>query len=442
MKPWCHKLARCLAPCILALCAAIPAHSGTLVIATDSGEDTSRLRAMSRVFENANPDIRIRWVVLETQKLRQAVSAEIETQAGQIDVITTGNFKVPIWAELGWLKPIESETIGDIDDLLPAVRDSLSYQGKLYAAPITGESSALMYRQDLLHKAGLTMPDRPTWTDVAAFAAQLHDPENGVHGICLRGSPGWVENIALVTTMVNAFGGQWFDMRWRPQLDSLPWKKAVELYVDLLNRFGPPDAATLDYEDNLALFAAGRCAQWVDSPAAARVLTHPESSTVPNDVGFAAAPSEITARGTRWLWTWSLVIPSSIDPAREAAARKFVRWAASRDYVELVAAEQGWGAVPTGTRRSTYARPEFERLAPWGRHELEAILSADPSDATLSPSPYRGIQFAAIREFIPIGDEVGKLVAQALQGQLSVEEALARSQSAAKRWLALGGHPK
>ena len=119
-----------------------------------------------------------------------------------------------------------------------------------------------------------------------------------------------------------------------------------------------------------------------------------------------------------------------------------IHWAASRDYVELVAARQGWGAVPTGTRRSTYARPEFQREAPWGVHELEAMLSADPDDATLSPSPHPGIQFAAVPEFIPIGDEVGNLIAEALAGRLSVEEALARGQDAARRRMIRGGYPR
>lgn len=442
MRRWFRSVTLRLVLGVLALCTAASAHAGTLVIATVDNDDTSRLRSMSRAFEDENPDIRLRWVLLDAKVLRRAVSAEIQTQAAQFDVMMIGNYKVPIWAERGWLKPIGPETVDDAQDLLPSVRDSLTHRRELYAAPFAGEGSLLLYRKDLMQKAGLTMPDRPTWTEVAAFAARLHDPANSVHGICLRGSPGWIENMTLVTTMVNAFGGQWFDMRWRPQLDSLPWKKAVDMYVGLLTRFGPPDAAKLGHEENLALFAAGRCALWVGTTAAAKVLTNPESSTVANDLGFAAAPSEVTARGAHRLWTWSLVIPRGIDPAREAAARKFIRWATSRDYAARLAAEQGWGVVPTGTRRSTYAQPEFQRMAPWGRFELEAILSSDPNDATLLPSPYLGIQFAAIPEFMLIGDEVGKLIAQALSGKLTVEEALARGQDAAQRSLARGGYPK
>lgn len=427
---------------VLALFAPLPARAGALVIATVDNAHMRRLQALSSEFEKANPEIRIRWVVLDESELRRVASADIETRGGLFDVITIGMFKVPIWAANGWIKPLRPPENFDVDDLLPTVREALSHRHELYAAPVHGESSMLMYRKDLMHKASLTMPDRPTWTEVATFAAKLHDPANGVHGICLHGRPGWLENMALVTTMVNAFGGQWFDMRWRPQLDTLPWKKAVGLYVGLLSRFGPPDATSLGYEGNLALFAAGKCAQWIGATSAARFLVNPESSAVASEVGFAAAPSEVTAKGARWLWTWSLAIPSSIDSDRETDAQKFIHWAASRDYIELVAAKKGWGAVPTGTRGSTYARPEFQRTAPWGAHELEAFLSADPKDATLSPSPYLGIQFAAIPEFIPIGDEVGKLIAEALSGRLSVDEALARGQDAAQRRMVRGGYPK
>lgn len=426
----------------MAAFAALPAHGGTLVIATVDNGHMLRLQALSSAFEQAHPDIQIRWVTLKEHALRQAVRVDIETQGGLFDVMTIGMYEVPIWADRGWLRPIRPAPGYELDDLLPSVREGLSRRGTLYAAPLYGESSILMYRKDLMRKAGLKMPERPRWTEVAAFAARLHNPAHGIYGICLRGSPGWGENISLVTTMVNTFGGQWFDATWRPQLDSQPWKEAVNLYVDLLKRFGPPDAATMGYNENLALFQAGKCAQWVDATVAAGFLSDPESSAVAGKIGFAAAPSEVTPKGSHWLWAWALAIPAGVDPVHEAAAQRFVHWATSRAYIELIAAKDGWGEVPAGTRQSTYAHPEFRRAAPWAVHELEAILSANPKDATLAPSPYDGIQFAAIPEFRDIGNEVGQLIADALAGRLSVEEALSRGQFAAQRQLLLGGYPK
>ena len=53
-----------------------------------------------------------------------------------------------------------------------------------------------MYRKDLFEQAGLTMPERPTWEQVAQFAEQLKDPAADRAGICLRGKPGWGEMFA------------------------------------------------------------------------------------------------------------------------------------------------------------------------------------------------------------------------------------------------------
>ncbi len=429
----------------LALCGLVtssPTQAASLIIATVDNGHMLQMRALSSEFEKAHPDIRIRWITLKERELRKFVSGDITTQAGLVDIMTIGMYEVPIWARSGWLKPIRTDADYDVDDLLANIREGLSYQGKLYGAPIYGESSMLMYRKDLMRKAGLTMPAKPTWAQIAAFAARLNDPAGDVHGICLRGSPGWGENMALVTTMVNAFGGQWFDMRWQPQLESKPWKDAVGLYVDFLAKYGPKDAVSRGFNETLALFQAGKCAIWIDATVAAGFVSDLNQSKWADSVGFAQAPSAATSKGSHWLWAWALAIPASVDATREAAAQKFVNWATSRDYVKLVASEYTWRLVPSGTRKSTYASPQFQQAAPWAAFELEAIRTADPKDATLPKSPYVGVQFAAIPEFRSIGDTVGEFVAHALTGQLSVEEALVKSQYAAKRQMQRGGYPE
>lgn len=127
----------------------------------------------------------------------------------------------------------------DIDDMLPAIRNGLSMEGKLYAAPFYGESSMTMYRADLVKAAGLTMPANPTWAEMANIVAKINDPAKGVYGLCLRGKPGWGDNMAFLSTMVNTYGGQWFDMAWKPQIDTKPWHDAINQYVDLMKKYGP-----------------------------------------------------------------------------------------------------------------------------------------------------------------------------------------------------------
>lgn len=418
------------------------ARATNLVIATVNNASMLQMQQLTPVFEQQHPDIKVRWVTLSEGALRRDVTSDITTRGQQFDVVTIGLYETPLWAQRGWIKPIFPDPDYDEDDLLTPIRQGLSYQGLLYAAPFYGESSLLMYRKDLLRRAGLHMPAQPTWSQIAGLAAKLNDPAHGVHGICLRARPGWGENMSLVTSMVNAFGGQWFDMRWQAQLLSTPWKQAVNLYVQLLRNDGPPDAAERNYNGNLRLFEQGHCALWVDASVAAGFVSDPRRSKVASEVGFAPAPVEVTARGSHWLWAWALAIPADVSPAQAAAARSFIAWAGSRAYVQLAARRFGWSLVPPGTRTSTYADPRFRAAAPWAARELQAIQSADPRQPTLPPSPYTGIQYVQIPEFRDIGDQVGQAISLAVRGKISVEQALSDAQATTQRTMLLAGYPR
>lgn len=424
----------------LAACAA--AHAATeLVIATVDNGHMVTMQGLSAHFERDNPDIKLRWVTLQEGELRSRVASGVATKSRSYDVVTIGMYEVPIWARKGWLEDIQPDAAFDVNDLLAAIRSGLSHQGKLYAAPFYGESSMTIYRHDLVEKSGMAMPSQPTWTEVAAIAAKLHRPAAGQYGICLRGKPGWGDNMALLTTMVNAFGGQWFDMAWQPQIDQPAWQEAVAFYVDLLRRYGPPNPQANSFNENLKLFQEGRCAIWVDATIAASFVTDARQSRVADSVRFSQAPHGVSTKGANWLWAWSLAIPTGTP--RLAEARRFVRWATSRQYIELVGRERGWGNVPTGTRISTYKNPAFIRQAGrWAFSEASAIALADPSDSTLAPRPYIGVQFAAIPEFAAIGDTTGGHVAKALAGTLTVTDALAAAQASAVAEMRKAGYFK
>jgi sorbitol/mannitol transport system substrate-binding protein len=409
-----------------------------IVIATVNNGHMLTLQKLSRQYETAHPGVRLKWVTLEEGPLRQQVSRDIATGAGRFDILTIGAYEAPIWGGKGWLKALKPSMAYAVDDLLPGIRQTLSVKQSLYALPFYGESSMTMVRQDLLDQAGVSLPRQPTWEQIRQAAARLHDPERGVYGICLRGKPGWGENMTLLTTIVNAHGGQWFDMGWKPQLDSPPWHLATNLYVDLLRRFGPPGAAANGYNENLALFMDGRCAIWVDATVAGSFVNRPGLSKVAGKVSFLQAPIGTTSKGSHWLWAWALGIPSSSQKA--AAAQDFIEWATSRDYIQLVARSEGWGAVPSGTRQSTYATPAFQKANAHAEIEREAIATADPLDATLPKSPYVGVQFAAIPEFQGIGTAVGQVLASLLQGPGDVDAALRKAQALSTRRMREAGY--
>jgi len=411
-----------------------------LVIATVNNGHMIEMQKLTPQFEKAYPDIKLKWVTLEEAVLRQRVTTDIATKGGQFDVMTIGMYETPIWGKKGWLNEIKPDAAYDVDDILPAMRNGLSVGGKLYAAPFYGESSMLMYRKDLTDKAGITFAERPTWDQVRDAAAKIHDPKNGVYGICLRGKPGWGDNMAFLSTMANSFGAQWFDMSWKPQLESKPWHDAVTFYVDLLKKYGPPGSASNSFNEILALFNEGKCGMWIDATIAASFITDPKQSKVADKVAFAQGPYSATTKGANWLWAWALAIPAGTKNAD--AAQKFIAWATSKEYINLVAKEKGWAAVPTGTRKSTYANPEFLKAAVFAEAEKKAIDSSNPNDSTLPKSPYVGVQFAAIPEFQAIGIAVGQQMSAALSGKSTVDAALKASQAAADREMRKGGYYK
>ncbi|MBP6711957.1 MAG: sugar ABC transporter substrate-binding protein [Propionivibrio sp.] len=427
---------------ILAAClAATGAVSATeLVIATVNNGHMIEMQKLGKFFEQANPDIKLKWVTLEEGVLRQRVTTDIATKGGQFDVMTIGMYETPIWGKKGWLQEVKADAAYDVDDLLPAMRNGLSSEGKLYAVPFYGESSMLMYRKDLADKAGVTVKDKPTWPEIAELAGKIHDPANGVYGICLRGKPGWGDNMGFLSTLANTFGGQWFDMGWKPQLDTKPWHDAITFYVDLMKKYGPPGSSSNSFNEILALYNEGKCGMWVDATIAASFISDPKQSKVADKVAFAQAPTMVTPKGANWLWAWALAVPAGSQKVE--AANKFITWATSKEYINLVGKEVGWGNIPTGTRKSTYENAEFLKVAKFAAAEKAAIDSANPNDQTLPKSPYMGIQFAAIPEFQSIGISVGQQMSAALSGKTTVDAALKASQTAADREMKKAGYYK
>jgi sorbitol/mannitol transport system substrate-binding protein len=422
-------------------CAAMGAQAATLTIATLNNPDMIELKKLSPAFEKANPDIKLNWVVLEENVLRQRATTDITTGSGQFDVMTIGAYEAPQWGKRGWLTPLTNLPASyDLDDVVKTARDGLSYNGQLYALPFYVESSMTFYRKDLFAAKGLTMPAQPTYDQIKTFADKLNDPSHGVYGICLRGKAGWGEDMAYVTTVVNTFGGRWFNEKWQPQLTSPEWKKAVSFYVNLLKKDGPPGASSNGFNENLTLMASGKCAMWIDATVAAGMLYNKQQSQIADKVGFAAAPIEVTPRGAHWLWAWALAIPKSSKQAD--AAKKFIEWATSKEYIKMVAQDEGWASAPPGTRKSTYALPQYQAAAPFASFVLKAIETADPNHPTLKPVPYTGVQFVGIPEFQSFGTVVGQDISGAVAGQMSVDQALAAGQAATERAMREAGYLK
>jgi len=430
-----------LLPALLLAASGAGAGQNTVTIAAVNNPAMIELQKLSPKFEAENPGIKLNWVVVEENVLRQRITTDLATASGQFDLVFLGLYETPIFAKSGWLREMQNIPPSyDLEDVFKSLRDGLSHDGKLYALPFYGESSMLIYRKDLFDAKGLKMPEQPTYDDIQKFAAALTDKSAGVYGITLRGKPGWGENMAFLGTLVNTFGGTWFDMQWKPQIDTPEWKRAIHFYVDLMKNYGPPGTSANGFNENLTLFASGKAAMWIDATYAASPLSDKKESQVSDKIAYANAPVAVTPNGSHWLWSWAFAIPQASKSPE--AAEKFALWATSKDYINLVAADTGWATVPPGTRKSTYDNPDYQKAAPFATVTLKAMQTADPTNPCLHPVPYHGIQLVGIPEFQAFGTVVGQSIAGALTGNMTVEQALKAGQAATTRAVRQGGYLK
>jgi sorbitol/mannitol transport system substrate-binding protein len=286
-----------------------------------------------------------------------------------------------------------------------------------------------MYRKDIFARAGLTMPAHPTWTQVADFAHRLK--QSGVKtGICLRGLAGWGEQLAPLDTVINTFGGRWYDPQWNAQLTSPATAKAVKFYLDLVKSAGEPGAPNAGFSECLTAYGQGDAAMWYDATSAATSLEDPKVSKVVGKTGYVAAPVMET-KASGWLWAWSLAIPTTAkDPG---AAWQFVRWATSKEYIRLVGERLGWTRVPPGSRLSTYDIDDYVKTSSGAAEvTLDALRTVDPNRPTKEPVPYTGIQYVQIPEFQDLGTKVSQQFAAVLAGNESVDAALRTAQDEAQ----------
>lgn len=397
------------------------------------------LQRLTAEYFTAETGIRVNYTVLPENDLRDRASSEFANQAGQYDVATLSNFEIPIYARNGWVAPLDEYIAGDPgfeqDDIFPSAVDALSVDGTVYGEPFYGESSFLMYRTDVFDEAGIDMPERPTWDEVADAAAQVDGADGDMRGICLRGQPGWGQVIAPLTTVINTYGGTWFEEDWTPGVDSPEFTEAVQFYVDLVREHGQAGAPSAGFTECLNAMIGGQVAMWYDATSAAGSL-EAEGSPIAGNVGYAQAPVvETDSAGWLFLWSWAMQARiADEDPERAADAWEFVSWASSAEYEALVGEEIGWSSAPAGKRVSTYDNPDYlEAASAFAEPTRTAILEADQENPGVQPRPAPGIQFVGIPEFTDLGTKFSRYVSNSIAGIQTVDSAIAQGDVLAER---------
>jgi sorbitol/mannitol transport system substrate-binding protein len=394
-------------------------------------------------FEASHPKIKVKFVTYDENTERADVEKDVAAGGGQYDVVMLGPNDIASWAKNGWISDLSSyansDASYDVSDILPPIRQALSSKGKLYAVPFYAESSFMMYNKAMFAAAHVTMPANPTWAQIATLAAQLNQPSKGVAGICLRGLTGWGDNLASLDTVINTFGGQWFNSNWTAELTSPADEQAVNFYVNLVKKDGEKGAGNDSFNQCLQIMEQKKAAMWYDATVAASTLDAP-GSPVYHNLGFAPAPVDKT-KSSGWLWSWALALEGASK--NKSAAWQFMSWATSKQYIAYDASKNGWAAVPPGTRTSTYQNPSYLKAAgDFAPLTLKEIDSVDVTQPGLQPQPVPGIQYVGIPEFEEFGQQVSAEITAAIDGQESVSTALKKSQAIAQQAVITAGYKK
>jgi sorbitol/mannitol transport system substrate-binding protein len=417
-----------------------PAQGKTIRVAIVGNPQMEDIAKLTPSLFTKRTGIKVRYSILEEGKLREIVTRDVGSGGRQFDVVMIGPYEAPQFGASGLLKSLTTFAKRDAsykyNDVIPAVRNALSANGKMYASPFYAESSFVMYRKDVMRANNVTVPARPTWDQIATIARKVDS--NRMAGICLRGKPGWGDLGASFTTVLNTFGGTWWSAKAngepdKAQVDKPAFKEALTFYVNLIKDAGETDAANASFNECLAQYRDGRVAMWYDATVAAGIL-EANDSPVKGKNGYALAPVKKT-KASGWLWTWALAIPR--ESPDTATAWRYISWATGPDYLKAAGSRisGGWAAIPPGTRLSTYRIPQYKKAAKAFAGITLAAMKAAPikNPGTTKRPGVPGVQYVGIPEFQDVGNQCTEQFSSVIAGRTSIDDALEACQDIASQ---------
>ncbi|NLF75688.1 MAG: sugar ABC transporter substrate-binding protein [Chloroflexi bacterium] len=323
------------------------------------------------------------------------------------------------YARAGRVEPLDPHVGAesyDLSDFEPAALDAVSLGGTLYGLPYCDVSSVLIYRRDLFDRYGIPVPQTMDALTQAALAIQTAVRADGVedfYGITLRGAPSCGLNFwTLGSTWAPSWGVQWFDADGQPAFNTPEHRAALDHYIDLLHRAGPPESPTMGFEECMALYRAGR---------AAMVIEPANEASIVYDLGGPVADATQTAlvpagpKGTRHA---GLYCPPYAIPAQsrvKAAAWELAKFLCAPE--QLIDDAQRSGFVEV-SRRSVLSDPRFV-----------ARFRPDLVESTRATRAFARGERPVIAESFAFGDILGEECARALAGEQTAQAALDRAES-------------
>jgi len=240
------------------------------------GTEQEATEAAINAFQAANPNIKVKMVVLSTdstqygQQLQQRFIASSSTP----DVVEIDETHVATYAKAGWLAPLD-DLKPDAGAFLPTAVRAGTYNGKTVALPWFVNTEGLFYRTDLVP----TPPTTPDELVSQARAAMAKDPSIK-YGLAFEGAK-YEGVITSFMVMQGAFGG-----KLDPANLATPEnQKALEFMRDTIHKYKiSPEAVTGWKEGDVQqAFTSGQAVFATNWPF---VFGTAKGTAVENKIGF------------------------------------------------------------------------------------------------------------------------------------------------------------
>jgi len=373
---------------------------------------TEGLQKLAGDFE-AETGIKANIDVIGQDVFENRITLSFTGGSGDIDVVHTPVIQVQRWVSADWLKPITAEVDGMAvkNDIMAGPLDAYVINGEQWAVPFMAATGLMTYRKDILEEAGVGVPD--TWEDMLEVAAKIHNDETAA--IAMRAVPGQGFNMFIFPMVMRAYGGKFFEDYTggdlTPAINSPETLEALNVYMKLLNEYGPQGAGNFNFAEVKAAAQNGQIAFAVEGTGIVAQLVNPEKSKFADKTSIALPPAGPAGRSPA-IAVHGLGVPASAKNPEVSA--KFIEWAVSTETMTKIALSQ---AFSNFTTQPVAENPDV--IAKYAKvHPDFLTVQADALNQAIGH--YRPL----LPEWPALGQAIGENINAALNGLVSPEEAL------------------
>ncbi len=373
---------------------------------------TKGLQAIAGDFEKET-GIKANIDVIGQDVFENRITLSFTGKSGDIDVVHTPVIQVQRWVAADWLKPITAEVdaMAVKSDIMAGPLDAYKINGEQWAVPYMAATGLMTYRKDILDAAGVEVPQ--TWEDMLAVAAKVHSDETAA--IAMRAVPGQGFNMFIFPMVMRAYGGKFFEDYTAgdltPAINSPETLEALNVYMKLLNEYGPQGAGNFNFAEVQAAAQNGQITFAVEGTGIAASLVDPEKSKFADKTGITLPPGGPAGRSPA-IAVHGLGIPASAK--NPELSTKFIEWAVSAETMTKIALAQPFSNFTTQS-----VAQNAEVIAKYSKVHPD-FLEVQAEALNLAVGHYRPL----LPEWPALGQAIGENINGALNGLMSPEEAL------------------